>query len=170
MHPMTTKQTISLTGDPGTGRFLLWIDQVGCWIVYTQPRVTIGGPVEPGSSRPAADICLLANLSRMHAAIERVGDSYRLETEEGRVNQHRVKGSTFLRDGEVIGLRATLELPFRTPSVLSATAVLGGGSEGPLRMFRQAGVPGMVDGIVLMDEVCLLGPGAGCACLLSGLE
>ncbi len=160
MLSMTTRQPIPLNSDARSRRFLLWIDGVGCWMVYSGGRVTIGGPVEPGSSSPAADICLLADLSRQHAAIERVGESYRLEATQARVNRQSVRGETYLRDGETIELGNSLTIPFRTPSVLTATAVLGGGSALPWRMFRQRGTPGIVDGIVLMDEVCLLGPGS----------
>src|SRR5690606_34362525 len=63
-----------------TAAIQLWIDGVGCWTVFPSEQLTIGGPVEPGSSQAAADLCVLANLRRIHATIERSGESYRLES------------------------------------------------------------------------------------------
>ncbi len=144
---------------PGT-TVLLWIDGVGCWMLCPGESVIFGGPVEPGSSRPSADLCLMANLRRQHARIERMGESYRWKTVEGDVNGRTVRGETFLSDGDLLTLGPNVQMRFRQPSVLSASAVLRPDNRTWPRMFAAMQTPGSVDGIVLMDEVCLLGPGA----------
>jgi hypothetical protein len=135
-----------------TAAVLLWIDGVGCWMVFPGGQVTIGGPVEPGSSQAAADLCVLANLRRLHATIERSGESYRLSSVDA-------GEPTFLRDGSEINLGGRFKMHFRVPSVLSQTAVLSPAGEAWPRMFTAGRTPASVDGIVLMDEVCLLGAG-----------
>lgn len=157
MKTTLTHREITLD-QPGT-TVRLWIDGVGCWIVCPAARVTLGGPVEPGSSQQPADLCLMANLSRQHAAIERLGESYRLQAVAGDVNGRTVGDGAFLRDGDVITLN-NVKLKFRQPSVLSASATLTPEGQSWPRMFTAAQTPGSVDGIVLMDEVCLLGPGS----------
>ena len=57
-------------------RFMLWIDLVGAYMVCTSDEVAIGGPPAEG---PAAEIALLANLSRKHATIARSGERYVLK-------------------------------------------------------------------------------------------
>lgn len=146
--------------DPPGTFVRLWIDGVGCWVVCPAPSVTLGGPVDPGSSQPPAGLCFLANLRRRHATIERVGESYRLETTDGEVNGRTVQGETFLSSGELITLGSNVVMRFQQPSVLSASAVLTPAGGYWPRMFRGGQTPGSVDGIVLMDEVCLLGPGS----------
>jgi hypothetical protein len=136
-----------------TAAVLLWIDGVGCWMVFPGQQVTIGGPVEPGSSQAAADLCALANLRRLHATIERSGESYRLSSVDA-------GEPTFLRDGSEINLGGRLRLGFRVPSVLSQSAVLSPADEPWPRMFTAGRTPASVDGIVLMDEVCLMGAGS----------
>lgn len=138
----------------------LWIDGVGCWLLCPATRLTLGGPVEPGSSQPPADLCLMANLSRRHATIERIGESYRLLTAGGDVNGRAVRDETFLKDGDVIALGNNVRMQFKQPSVLSASAVLTPDGPSWPRMFTGKQTPGSVDGIVLMDEVCLMGPGS----------
>ena len=74
---MTRPQSLPIRFDQASA-ILLWIDGVGSWIAFPGEQVTIGGPVQPGSSQPAADLCVLANLRRLHATIERTGETYRL--------------------------------------------------------------------------------------------
>lgn len=138
------------TGDQAT-RYLLWIDGVGTWLVLWDERIVVGGP---GSDNRGADVALLADLTRRHATIIREGESYRLEahastTVSGRV----VTDQTWLNDRYEIGLGRNVRLRFQLPSVLSSTAVLR--FESDHRPERA------LDGVVLMEDTCLLGPGGG---------
>jgi hypothetical protein len=134
-----------------TGVVLLWVDGVGSWMLFPQSQITLGGPVEPGSSRKAADLCLLANLRSEHLTITRSGDAY-CTTEPGQGEP------TWLRDGSELQLDGRVKMRLRTPSVLSPTAVLSPAGAPWPRMFTPGKTPFSVDGIVMMDEVCLLGP------------
>jgi len=112
--------------------------------------VTFGGPAAEGAK---ADVSLLANLSRRHATFVRSGERYLLLAHApvqvaGRAVHDRVD----LSDGYEVGLGANVRLTFRLPSVMSGTARLDFASDH--RPARSA------DGVVLMDETCLLGPGA----------
>lgn len=158
MNHTVTQREIVLDQPRTTVR--LWIDGVGCWFLHPAERLTFGGPIESGSTEPAADLCLMANLSRRHATIERTGESYRMETAAGEVNGVAVRGETFLKNGDVVTLGNNVRMRFRQPSVLSASAVLTPDGPSWPRMFTAKQTPGTVDGIVLMDEVCLLGPGS----------
>ncbi len=134
---------------PDGSRSLLWIDGVGTYLVCTGDQVSIGGPT---AEQRAADISLLANLSRIHATICRRGDGYFIEAHSPtKVSGRDVIERTDLNDGYEIGLSDTVRLRFRLPSVLSASARLE---------FLSVHRPGLsVDGIVLMGDTCLLGPG-----------
>lgn len=136
-----------------TTALLLWIDGVGCWMVFPRAEVTIGGPVEPGASQGGADLCVLANLRRQQGTIERTGESWRWIAADSSEPQ-------FLKDGQIIDVAGKLAMTLRIPSVLSLTAVLTPGASPWPRMFSGRRTPLAVDGIVLMDEVCLLGPGS----------
>ena len=131
------------------GRFLLWVDGVGAWLLCLGDRVTIGGP---GGSGEGADITLLANLSRRHAAIDRSGEAYVLQAiGSARVNNRGVENQTDLNHNYQIFLGENVRLQYRHPSPLSRTATLE---------FLSDHRPAQsVDGVILMDDTCLLGPG-----------
>jgi len=133
---------------PEPKRYMLWIDGVGNYLLCLGEQVTFGGP---RSNHDSADVSLLANLSRRHATLIRGQEGYLIEAHSpvevaGRGVDHRA----FLNDGYRIDLGA-VGLEFRIPSVLSSTAVLN---------FLSDHRPAQnVDGIILMDETCLLGSG-----------
>lgn len=146
---------VTRTQDPvdpentGRERFVLYIDVVGAFLLCPQPRVTIGGPALEGE---AADVALVANLSRRHATVKRSGECYILEAHApAQVSGRPVYDRAALADGCEIVLGETVRLRFRLPTVLSATAVLD--------FVSDHRPPRSVDGVILMDETCLLGPG-----------
>ncbi len=130
-------------------RYKIWIDGVGAYLVCLGSRVTIGGPRHDGNS---ADIPLMANLSRLHATFVRSGENYLLEAHApAKVADRIVEGAAHLNNNYTLEFGGTVRLKFRVPSVLSATAVLD---------FVSDHRPSQsVDGVVLMDETCLLGAG-----------
>lgn len=131
-------------------KFVIWIDRVGAFLLCLANEVTIGGPAADGR---VADISLLANLSRRHATFVRSGERYLFvahapSTVAGRPVHDRVD----LSDGYDLALGANVRLKFRLPSVMSGTARLEFASDH--RPARAA------DGVILMDETCLIGPTA----------
>ena len=129
-------------------RFLLWVDEVGGYLVCLASEVLLGQPVQ-GS---AVDVPLLADLSRRHAKIRRAGEGYVLEAiRDSRVNGRPVAGVRSLADGDLIELAGNVKLRFRQPHPLSATARLDFVS--PHRTQPS------VDAVLLMADACILGPG-----------
>jgi hypothetical protein len=161
-EPMTTRppvaETLAYNGESSTGTApvgrgpcLLWIDGVGCWLLHGKDRITIGGPGNPSRNDRSADLKLLADLSRSHASLARCGESYLLAAEgPAMVSGKRVAEPTVVRDGDVIGLGDAVRLRFRQPSKLSLTVRLEFDSQ-----HRPAQ---RIDGVLLMDQTCILGP------------
>lgn len=133
----------------GGNRYMLWIDGVGAYLLCLGERVTIGGPAVDAEP---ADISLLANLSRRHATFLRHGEGYLLEAHSPtRVAGRVVSDKTYLSDGSELALGESVRLRFRMPTVLSASAKLE---------FLSGHRPARsVDGVILMAENCLIGPG-----------
>jgi hypothetical protein len=131
-------------------RLMLWIDGVGAYLLCLGQRVSIGGPAV---DRNPAEIPLLANLSRRHATFVRNGEGYLLEAHSPtRVAGRPIAERTYLNDGYNLEFGDSVRLRFRLPSVLSTSARLE---------FLSNHRPAYnVDGVILMDESCLIGPGA----------
>jgi hypothetical protein len=128
------------------GRFLLWVDAVGGYLVCLDDRIILGraGPDSP------ADVPLMGDLSRNHATLVRSGESYMLQAHHSSfINGKPVADQTVLRDGDVIRLGSTVELEFRQPSPVSATARLA--------IVSRHRLPLAVDGVLLMAETCIVG-------------
>ncbi|MBT6153536.1 MAG: hypothetical protein HOK71_00250 [Planctomycetaceae bacterium] len=130
-------------------RQMLWIDSVGSFLLCQGEKTTIGGP--QGSSE-SADLSLLANLSRKHATLIRSGDGYLLEAHAAvQVSGRSVNGRINLSSGCEILLGENVRLKFQLPSALSATATI--------EFLSDHRPDRSVNGVILMDETCLLGPG-----------
>ena len=131
-------------------RYLLWIDGVGGFLLLTRQAITIGGPTAPD-----ADIQLLASLSRQHATIHRDDGEYQLEAHgPTRVNHRPVVEWAQLPDGADITLGQNVRLGFHRPTALSGSGRLS---------FRSDHRPThSLDGVVLVADTCLLGPGRDC--------
>ena len=131
---------------PGPGRFLLWVDAVGGYLVSAADVVTIGQP-EPG---PGVEIPIQGDLSGRHARICRDGEGYVIEPRRPVVVGKRfVHDRTNLVDGTILEL-GSVRLRFRIPHPLSASArleILGG------HRLLPAG-----DAVLLMAESLVLGP------------
>jgi hypothetical protein len=92
----------------------------------------------------------MGDLSRRHATLVRGGDGYVLEAHRPSfVNGKPVADQVALRDGDVIRLGSTVELEFRQPSPVSATA--------RLEILSRHRLPLAVDGVLLMAETCIVG-------------
>ncbi len=135
---------------------VVWIDGVGCFWISLAERVAIGGPESPSAKPPhpreSADIAILSDLKRRHATIVRTGEGYLLEAHgPARVAGREVHDRATLGDGVVIELGRSVRWRFRQPSALSLSARLDFVSD---HRPTQA-----VDGLVLLADTCLLGPG-----------
>jgi hypothetical protein len=128
------------------GRFLLWVDGVGGYLVCMDDSIVLGR-AGPDSH---ADIPLMGDLSRNHATLVRNGDGYLLQAHHASfVNGKPVADKVVLHDGDVIRLGSTVELEFRQPSPVSATARLS--------IVSRHRLPLAVDGVLLMAETCIVG-------------
>jgi hypothetical protein len=128
------------------GRFLLWVDAVGGYLVCLDDRIVLGR----AGADSHADIPLMGDLSRNHATLLRNGEGYLLQAHHASfVNGKPVVDQVLLRDGDVIRLGSTVELEFRQPSPVSATARLA--------IVSRHRFPLAVDGVLLMAETCIAG-------------
>ncbi len=149
MGPLPARPAPRAEADGPKGRFLLWVDGVGGYLVCMDDRIVLGR----SGSDSRADIPLMGDLSRQHATLVRNGEGYLLEAHQASfVNGKRVDGQVVLRDGDVIRLGSTVELEFRQPSPVSATARLA--------IVSRHRLPLAVDGVLLMAETCIVGAAA----------
>ncbi len=138
---------LARAGEPGPrGRFLLWIDAVGGYLVCLNDQVVLGR-AGPDSH---ADVPLMGDLSRGHATLARDGEGYLLRARHPTFLNNRPVTAAPVHDGDVIRLGSTVELEFRQPSPVSATARLA--------IVSRHRLPLTVDGILLMAETCIIGP------------
>jgi hypothetical protein len=128
------------------GRFLLWVDGVGGYLVCMDDRIVLGR----AGADSHADVPLMGDLSRSHATLLRNGEGYLLQAHQASfVNGKPVVDQVILHDGDVIRLGSTVELEFRQPSPVSATARLA--------IVSRHRLPLAVDGVLLMAETCIVG-------------
>lgn len=146
--------------DAMSGRWLIWVDGVGGFLLLPGTQWTIGGP----SGTDEAEICIHADLLRRQACIRRQGGDYVLQPFAGAwLSGRRMNRPAVLRHGDRIVLGAAepeaeappelgVPLRFSQPHPLSPTARL-------VTESRHRGRP-RADGIILLAETCVLGPAA----------
>ncbi len=140
------------------GRFLLWLDTVGGYLVCLDDEIVLGrsGPDS------GADVPLLGDLARNHARLVRDGDSYILKAIKDTFVNGRPVETAPLRSGDVIRLGSSVELEFQQPSPVSSTA--------RLVVVSRHRLPLAVDGVVLMAETCIIGSNSHSHILAPGLS
>jgi hypothetical protein len=127
--------------------FVLWIDSVGSYWVCLGDVVTLG---QPGGSG-GVDVPILGDLSHRHARVRRDGEGYLIEAvREVFVNGKPVRLAAALSDGCRIQLGASVQLKFRRPHALSGTA--------RLEFSSPHHTQPTVNAVLLMTDVCILGP------------
>ena len=136
-----------------TSRFVLWVDEVGGFLVCLADRVRIGQAV-PNSS---AEIALWADISRHQATIARDRDGYFLEpVRETQLNGRELASPAPLASEAQILLGALsgspVKLTFRRPHALCGSARLD--------VASRHHVQPKVQGVILMADTCILGPSA----------
>jgi hypothetical protein len=148
-QPPPGPRPLARAGEPGPrGRFLLWVDAVGGYLVCLDDQVVLGRAGHDSS----ADVPLMGDLARNHATLSRDGDGYVLRAHRPTFVNGRPVETKPLRDGDVIRLGDTVELEFRQPSPVSATARLA--------VVSRHRLPLAVDGVLLMAETCIIGGSA----------
>lgn len=131
-------------------RFMIWIDGVGGYLACMAPVVTIGQAI-PGSH---VDIPLQADISRRHAVVRRLGEGYAIDPlHEVTINGKAISEAAYLVDGDEIGLGHKVRLRFVKKHSLSASARLD-------FVSRHRTQPS-ADGVLLMAESLIIGPGTG---------
>jgi hypothetical protein len=128
-------------------QYHLWIDGVGGYLVCLGNRITIG----QATPESTVDVPLLADVSRLHAVVTRDSEGYLLQAlRPAQVNGRRVD-KTLLRDGDRMTLGSCCQMQFRQPVPVSTSARLDIVSGHRLRLA--------VDGVLLMADTLVLGPG-----------
>jgi len=144
--PLQAPRPLARAGEPGPrGRFLLWVDAVGGYLVCLDDQVVLGRAGHDSN----ADVPLMGDLSRNHATLVRDGEGYVLRAHRPTFVNNRQVETAPLRDGDVIRLGTSVELEFRQPSPVSATARLA--------VVSRHRLPLAVDGILLMADTCIVG-------------
>jgi len=144
--PMAPARALAFAGAPGPrGRFLLWVDAVGGYLVCLDDEVILGR----AGADAVADVPLLGDLSRQHATVARDGDGYVVRAIKPTFVNGKPVTSAPLKHGDVIRLGSTVELEFRQPSPVSSTARLD--------VVSRHRLPLAVDGVILMAETCIVG-------------
>jgi hypothetical protein len=130
------------------GSFIVQIDGVGSFLIYTDPSLSIG-PIS-ADSRPRLGLMADPNLPTV--TISRIEEDYFASSVDGaRINQRQLNRS-LLTDGDRICLSGKCRLKFNRPNAASTTATLtiSGG-----RLARPD-----INYVILMDQNILIGPGA----------
>jgi tetratricopeptide (TPR) repeat protein len=129
-------------------RFLLWIDGVGGFLVCLGNRVTLG----QATPDTVVDVPIFADVSRLHARITRDTEGYLLEALRAVQVNGKEATRALLRPGDRITLGTCCQVQFRQPVPVSASARLDLVSGHRLRLA--------VDGVLLMADTLVLGPGS----------
>ena len=144
--PLPNSRPVARASEPGPrGRFLLWVDAVGGYLVCLDDQIVLGRAGHDSN----ADVPLMGDLSRNHATIVRDGEGYILRAHRPTFVNNRGVETAPLRDGDVIRLGSSVELEFRQPSPVSATARLS--------VVSRHRLPLAVDGVLLMADTCIVG-------------
>jgi hypothetical protein len=145
--PRPPRPAEPLVAGESAGRFLLWIDGVGGYLVCLGNRITLGQALPEA----VVDVALFADVSRLHATLSRDSEGYLLEAARPvQVNGKYVERA-LLHPGDRVTLGRSCQLQFHQPVPVSASARLDLVSGHRLR-------PG-VDGVLLMADTLVLGPG-----------
>ena len=127
-------------------RFLLWIDGVGGYLVCLSNRVGFGQATASGP----VDVPLFADVSRLHAELQRDAEGYVIEGARGLLVNGQVSERAVLAHGDRVTLGTTCQFLFQQPVPISPTA--------KLELVSGHRLPVAVEGVLLMAENLILGP------------
>ena len=152
-------RTADLLADSSAGirRRIMWIDGIGGFLLVDRDEILIGQAI----SGTAVDVSIVGDLSRQAAALRRSAGDYLLQPlQPTLLNNKPVDRAQVLHDGDLFQIGNRVKLKFNKPSPLSATARLELVS---LNRFKPS-----VDGVLLLDDSCILGPNPGSHVLCAG--
>ena len=129
---------------PSASRWRLWIDGCGGYLLVNGVQWSVGGL----SRATNADVCVQADWPRLAGQISRRGADYFWQ------GQNSLESKTLLTDGTPFPIQGSALMTLGKPSQLSDTAVLS--LNAPHRFDQH------VDGVVLVLETVLVGPGSDC--------
>ena len=129
-------------------RFFLWIDGVGGYLVCTRQSVALG---QAAPQTGPIDVPLYADVSRIHATLIRDEECTMIETAREVLLNGKPTTRAVLRDGDRIVLPGACHLGFeqRVPGCLTAR----------LTPDNSRRLPMAVEGVLLMADMLILGPG-----------
>jgi tetratricopeptide (TPR) repeat protein len=128
-------------------RFVLWIDGVGGYLVCLGSRISLG-QAGPGCR---ADVPLVADVARLHGTLTRDAEGYLLEAPRDVHVNGQPAQRVLLRSGDRLTLGTSCQLLFRQPVAVSTTA--------RLELVSGHRLPLSLDGVLLMSDTLILGPG-----------
>jgi len=132
-------------------RFLLWVDAVGGFLVCLADEVTLG---QPDPTR-GVDVPILGDLSARHVRIRRDAEGYLAQVRRPiKLNGRPVEDAAPLSADCELEMGAGVRLRFRRPHPLSNTA--------RLQFLSRHRTQPSTDGVILMAESLVLGPGPAC--------
>lgn len=144
---MDLAQTMMPPEEEAGRRFMLWIDGVGGYLICLGNRVTIG----QASATASVDIALVADVSRLHAALSRDSEGYLLEALRPVSVNGQPSEKTLLQSGDRVTLGSCCQLRFSQPVPVSTTA--------QLEVTSGHRLPLAVAKVFLMADTLVLGPG-----------
>jgi tetratricopeptide (TPR) repeat protein len=128
--------------------YLLWIDNVGGFLICLGNRITFGQATPDND----VDVALLADVSRAHASLARDAEgAYVLEALRPVQVNGQVVDRALLKSGDRVTLGTSCQFQFRQAVPVSGSARLDLVSGHRLRLA--------LDGVLLMAETLVLGPG-----------
>lgn len=151
-RPAPADAPVLRDGLPITGlpkRFVLWIDGVGGYLVCVGQRIGFG----QATGNVPVDVPLFADVSRLHAEISRDAEGYVLESGRAVTVNGRAVTRAALTSGDRVTLGGTCQFVFHQPVPISPSA--------RLELVSGHRLPLAVDGILLMAENLIFGPGDG---------
>ena len=120
---------------------------MGAYLVCLSNRVSFGQATSEGP----VDVPLFADVSRLHAEIGRDGEGYVVESGKSILVNGKESTRSVLAAGDRITLGSTCQFLFHKPVAVSSTA--------RLELTSGHRLPVAVDGVLLMGNEVLLGPG-----------
>jgi hypothetical protein len=129
-------------------RFLLWIDGVGGYLLCLGNRLTFG---QAGFDTHQVDVPLVADISRLHATLTRDAEGYVVEGPHPIQVNGKETRRALLRPGDRVTLGTSCQFLFQLPVPVSSTARLD--------LVSGHRLPLSVEGVVLMADTLVLGPG-----------
>jgi hypothetical protein len=134
----------------------IWLDGVGCWLLWFRDLLPIGRKDPASQGRPAGDYRLCFDEVQAREAIHwgRTGTVEWIDADrECRLNEEHRPGRTPLHGPTEIQLAPELFLEWSRPSPLSPSSLL---------QFRNRRTLDHVEGVVLFQQSCLIGPAESC--------